>query len=267
MNAKVAIAIAAHPDDIEFCMAGTLVLLKRAGYDIHYMTLASGSCGSTRTNARHTKAIRAREARNAAKILGAEFHPFLTDDLEIMYGLELIRPLAAVIREVKPGIVLTHSPQDYMEDHMTTARLAVTAAFARGMTNFRTVPSRKAGDFDTAVYHAMPHGLRDGMRRQIVPGAFVNTTEVQEVKRRSLAAHESQQSWLEESQGFNSMLREMDAMSLTLGKLSKHFTHAEGWRRHLHLGLAKQETDPLRVALGMNFLENIEFEETLSYRD
>ena len=267
MNTKVAIAIAAHPDDIEFCMAGTLVLLKRAGYGIHYMTLASGSCGSTRTNASQTKAIRAREARNAARILGAEFHPCLTDDLEILYGLELLRPLAAVIREVKPGIVLTHSPQDYMEDHMTTARLAVTAAFARGMTNFRTVPSRKAGDFDTSVYHAMPHGLCDGMRRQIVPGAFVNTTGVHEIKRRALAAHESQQSWLEESQGFNSMLKEMDGMSRVLGGLSRRFTHAEGWRRHLHLGLARQETDPLRAALGGACLVNKEFEENLSYRD
>jgi LmbE family N-acetylglucosaminyl deacetylase len=44
---KNAIAIAAHPDDIELMMAGTLLLLKRAGYQIHYMNLASGNLGST----------------------------------------------------------------------------------------------------------------------------------------------------------------------------------------------------------------------------
>ena len=43
---KTAIAIAAHPDDIEFYMAGTLLLLKRAGYEIHYMNVANGNCGS-----------------------------------------------------------------------------------------------------------------------------------------------------------------------------------------------------------------------------
>jgi LmbE family N-acetylglucosaminyl deacetylase len=43
---KTALAIAAHPDDIEFMMAGTLILLKHAGYDIHYMNVATGSCGT-----------------------------------------------------------------------------------------------------------------------------------------------------------------------------------------------------------------------------
>ena len=43
---KSAIAIGAHPDDIEFMMAGTLLLLKKAGYEIHYMNVANGSCGS-----------------------------------------------------------------------------------------------------------------------------------------------------------------------------------------------------------------------------
>ena len=37
--AKTAFAIACHPDDIEFMMAGTLFLLKRAGWDVHYMNL------------------------------------------------------------------------------------------------------------------------------------------------------------------------------------------------------------------------------------
>ena len=43
-----AFAVAAHPDDIEFMMAGTLILLGRAGYELHYMTIANGSCGSER---------------------------------------------------------------------------------------------------------------------------------------------------------------------------------------------------------------------------
>jgi LmbE family N-acetylglucosaminyl deacetylase len=42
-----AIAIGAHPDDIEFYMAGTLLLLKEAGYAIHYLNVANGNSGST----------------------------------------------------------------------------------------------------------------------------------------------------------------------------------------------------------------------------
>ena len=55
MPSKVAIAIGAHPDDIEFYMAGTLLLLKQAGYAIHYMTLANGNCGSAEYNAARSR--------------------------------------------------------------------------------------------------------------------------------------------------------------------------------------------------------------------
>ena len=218
MPSKVAIAIGAHPDDIEFYMAGTLLMLKQAGYEIHYLNLANGNCGSAEYNAAMTRSIRNTEARAAAKILGAHFHPSITDDLEIIYNLELLRALAAVIREVKPRIVLTHSPQDYMEDHMNTSRLAVTAAFTRGMPNFKTAPLRPAADYEVTVYHAMPHGLCDQLRRRIVPGAFVNTTSVHKTQLKALAAHKSQQNWLDVSQGLNSYLLAMEDMSLAVGQ-------------------------------------------------
>src|SRR5207244_3155957 len=100
------------------------LLLKEAGYETHYMNVASGNCGTTEYNSTMARTVRRDEGRAAAKILGAEFHLSLTEDLEIVYSLDLLRRLAAVIREVKPGIVLTHSPQDYMEDHSSTCRLA-----------------------------------------------------------------------------------------------------------------------------------------------
>src|SRR5438552_2359203 len=238
MANKVAIAIGAHPDDIEFYMAGTLLMLKKAGYQTHYLNLASGNCGSADYNGATTRSIRNTEARAAAKTLGASFHPSIADDLEIIYSVELLRALAAIIREVKPKIVLTHSPQDYMEDHTNTCRLAVTAAFARGMSNFKTVPSRPCGDYELTVYHAMPHSLRDGLRRRVVPGVYVNTTSVQKTKHEALAAHQSQKEWLDASQGLDSYLRAMDELSLEVGKMSPRFRHAEGWRRHSHLGFS-----------------------------
>src|SRR5438045_8539428 len=116
MAAPVAIAIAAHPDDIEFYMAGTLLLLGRAGYELHYFNLANGNCGSTEQNAAETRRLREQEARAAARVLGARFHRSLTNDLEIVYSTALLRRVASVIRQVHPTIVLTHSQQDYMED-------------------------------------------------------------------------------------------------------------------------------------------------------
>jgi N-acetylglucosamine malate deacetylase 1 len=263
MPNRVAIAVGAHPDDIEFYMAGTLLMLKRVGYQIHYLTVANGNCGSVQYSAAKTAAVRRTEARAAAKILGAHFHPSLTNDLEILYSLELLRALAAVIREVKPGIVLTHSPEDYMEDHMNACRLAVTAAFTRGMPNFKTVPPRPTADYDVTIYHALPHSFCDPLRRRIIPGAFVNTTLVHETQLKALAAHKSQQNWLDVSQGMNSFLLAVENMLLAVGRLSKKFKYAEGWRRHLHFGYSGREVDPLAEALGEDYLVNKAYERSL----
>ena len=84
-------AIAAHPDDIEFLMAGTLLLLGKAGYELHYLNLSSGNCGSMVTNASRTRAIRRKESVAAAKILGATHHPSICDDLEVFYEIKPLR--------------------------------------------------------------------------------------------------------------------------------------------------------------------------------
>jgi LmbE family N-acetylglucosaminyl deacetylase len=262
-STKAAIAIAAHPDDIEFSMAGTLLLLKEAGYTIHYFNLLTGNGGSTLHSSSETARIRRREARAGARILGARWYPPVADDLELTYDVSILRRVAAVLREARASIVLTHAPQDYMEDHMTACRLAVTAAFAHGSSNFRTTPSRKPYPDDVAVYHAMPHGFRDGLRRRVAAGAFVDTSSVQATKRRALECHRSQQEWLEFSQGMNSYVQSMVDMSLAVGRMSRRFRHAEGWRRHLHHGFSRTEIDPLRDALGTRHLVNAAYERSL----
>ncbi|MCH2592335.1 MAG: PIG-L family deacetylase [Pedosphaera sp.] len=260
---RVAIAIAAHPDDIEFMMAGTLLLLRNAGWVIHYLNVSSGNCGSNSLSASGTEAERLAEAQEAADFLGATFHPPFSRDLEIFYDLQHLRHLTSIIREVNPTIVLTHSPEDYMEDHTNTSRLAVTAAFSRGMPNFEVSPARPPVGGEVAVYHGMPHGLRDAMRRRVVPGLFIDTASVLETKRQALAAHRSQKEWLDVSQGLNSYLQTMEEMSLALGRMSGEFQHAEGWRRHSHLGFSAVEIDPLGQALGQAALANSDYENGL----
>jgi N-acetylglucosamine malate deacetylase 1 len=249
-SANIAIAIAAHPDDIEFCMAGTLLLLGKAGWEIHYLNLASGNCGSVRHGPARTRALRRKEAQAAAKLMGAGFHPGFLDDIEIFYEDRSLRKLAAIIREVRPRVILTHSPQDYMEDHMNTARLVVTAAFVRGMPNYRTRPARRAVDHLVTIYHAMPHGLRDALDGPVVAEAYANTAAVHDIKRSALACHRSQKEWLDVSQGMDSYISAMDEMSRAVGRMSGCFEHAEGWRRHSHLGFCQAQTDPLREVLG-----------------
>ncbi|MBL9128817.1 MAG: PIG-L family deacetylase, partial [Verrucomicrobiales bacterium] len=208
-----AIAIAAHPDDIEFLMAGTLLLLGRAGWDVHYFNLSTGNCGSATIPGPRLKTMRRREARRAAARLGATWHPPIADDLEIFYEDRLLRRVAAVVRRVRPSVVLTHAPVDYMEDHANACRLAVTAAFARGMPNYRTTPAAKPYDGDVTVYHAMPHGLCDPLGQPVHASMYVDTTSVRETKRDALAEHRSQRAWLDESQGMDSYLVAMEDFS------------------------------------------------------
>jgi N-acetylglucosamine malate deacetylase 1 len=243
------LAITAHPDDIEFVAAGTLLRLQALGWDLHYFNLCRGNCGSVEHDGDTTATIRLAEARAAAAILGATFYAPIVNDLEVVYSVDLLRQVSAVIRQARPQIVLTHSPQDYMEDHMITARLAVTAAFTHAMPNWRTVPAVEPYPGDVTVYHAMPHGLQDGLRQPITPDFYVDTSAVHAQKRAALAAHHSQKHWLDVSQGMDSYLVSMDEASSLLGRLSGSFEHAEGWRRHSHLGFCSAEADPLRALL------------------
>jgi LmbE family N-acetylglucosaminyl deacetylase len=259
----VVMAIAAHPDDIEFMMAGTLLLLGEAGWEVHYLNLASGNCGSMEHPSPVVRRMRAREAQAACRILGATWHPPLVDDLEIFYDLDTILRVAAVIREVQPRVLLVPSPQDYMEDHTNACRLAVSAAFVRGMPNVKTRPSRPPVAGPVTLYHAMPHGLRDPLRRRILPGIFVNTTRVHDRKKTALAAHQSQKRWLDTTQGMDSYLHVMEQFARELGRMSRRFTYAEGWRRHLHYGFCEETDDPLRDALGRDYLLNRAYERRL----
>ena len=258
------LAIAAHPDDIEFVMGGTLLLLGANGWELHYLNLSTGNLGSTTRSPAKTAQVRRREARAAAQELGAVWHAPFCNDLEIFYDARVLRRLAAVIRAVAPDAILTHSPQDYMEDHMNTCRLAVSAAFVRALPEYQTVPRTRAVQQPVTIYHANPHGLRDGLRRRVHPGAFVDTTTVHERKTSALRCHRSQEQFLDVTQGMSSYLRTMDDLSREVGALSGRFVHAEGWRRHLHWGFCGPDDDPLRAALGERYLINQRYEESLN---
>ncbi|HIJ64489.1 MAG TPA: LmbE family protein [Candidatus Hydrogenedentes bacterium] len=250
MADPVVFAIHSHPDDIEFMLGGTLALLKQAGAETHLMNIANGSCGTQRDDPASIIARRTDEARAAAETLGAVFHPPLVDDLEVYYTSALVRRVCAVVREVQPTILLTASPQDYMEDHVNAGRLAVTAAFCRGMRNFFTEPPRDPIDKDVAVYHALPWGLRDPLRRKVRAGLYVNVTDVMPAKRAALACHASQKEWLDVSQGLDSYLTAMEDVAREVGHQSGRFEYAEGWRRRLHYGFCAADADPLAEILG-----------------
>ena len=240
------LAIFAHPDDIEFVAAGTLLRLKQLGWSIHYMNIANGCCGSTITDREETVRIRLEESRRSADLLGATFYPPICDDLDVFYNRQNLEKVSAVIRLAKPNIVLTHARQDYMEDHMETCRLAVTAAFSRSVPNYRTVPTVATCDQDVAIYHAQPHGNRLPDGTVVRPQYTVCIDEVIETKLTMLACHKSQQQWLQSTQKMNSYLQTMLDLCSEVGAMSgEQVRYAEGWTKHLHLGFGPADYDPL----------------------
>jgi len=239
------LAVAAHPDDIEFMMAGTLLLLKEKNCNLHYFNIANGCCGTDSVSKEDIIRIRADEGRAAAIYLGATFYPSITDDFKVFYNDALIKKVAAVIRRSKPDIVLVQSLQDYMDDHMISARITAAATFVRNMPNYTTDPPEDPYSGDVAIYHALPHGLMDEMRQRITPDFYLNITSVIERKVEMLALHKSQKQWLDKSQGMDSYLKTMKNMSHLVGQLSDKFEYAEGWRRHSHLGFCPQDCNPL----------------------
>lgn len=246
---KTAFAIAAHPDDIEFMMSGTLFLLKEAGYEIHYLNMTTGSCGTLSLDLDEIVAIRREESKEAASYLGAKHYESFVNDIEIFYGKKLIMKLCSVIRRVAPDIILTQYPWEYMMDHSNTSKLAVSAAFCRGLKNFPAEPDEKPINNKVTIYHSMPYGLTDPLRKPVVPDFFVDVSSVMDKKTRMLSFHRSQKEWLDVSQGLDSYLTAMADMCREAGQMSGRFEYAEGWTRHSHLGFCDKDSDPLLDAL------------------
>ncbi len=252
----VAIAIVAHPDDIEFMFMGTLLNLQRHWYEIHYMTLANGNCGTAVDDSETIAAKRKGECLASCAISGAIYHPSICNDLEVFYNTENCAKVISVIREINPSIILTQSPDDYMEDHINTCRLAVSAAFCRGMLNAKCSPQRDVIQDDVVVYHAIPHGLMDPFRRLIEPEFFVNVEQEMDLKWKLLECHKSQKEWLDVSQGMDAYQSTMVEFMENLGKRSGKFKYAEGFRRRSWLGFSANEWDPIKEVLGDDVVAN-----------
>jgi len=142
-----AMAIVAHPDDIEFSCAGTLARWAKAGARISLVLCTSGDvgideAGMTRARARE---MRETEARAAAQIMGAAEIIFLGEpDGLLVATLELRKKLVREIRRFRPEVVVTGDPtivwagKEYINhpDHRAAAMAALDATFpAAGQPN------------------------------------------------------------------------------------------------------------------------------------
>lgn len=142
-----AMAIVAHPDDIEFSCSGTLARWAKAGARIYYILCTSGDVGIAKPGMTKARAVEIREAeqRKAAEITGASEVVFLREpDGMLQPTLELRKKLVREIRRLRPEVVITGDPtvvlasSDYINhpDHRAAAIAALDAVFpAAGQPN------------------------------------------------------------------------------------------------------------------------------------
>jgi LmbE family N-acetylglucosaminyl deacetylase len=109
----VALAVGAHPDDIEFGCGGTLSKWTTSGCKIHHLVLTDGSKGTWEADQdiRQLIETRKKEQAEAAVLLGGGDVTFLDwTDGELESSIVARRQVCEVIRRVKPDVVLGHDP-------------------------------------------------------------------------------------------------------------------------------------------------------------
>jgi LmbE family N-acetylglucosaminyl deacetylase len=227
-------SLLAHPDDAEFLCAGTLLRLRQErGWDVHIATMTPGDCGSVEHSAEEIARIRRSEGHKAAQLMGATYHCVESRDLRVFYDEPTLERVVRLFRTVRPDVVLTHSPSDYMLDHEMTSVLGRAAAFAAPIPNF--LADRNLGTplpHIPHLYYCDPIEGKDPLGRDIEPGILIDISNVIEKKAEMLAAHASQRDWLLKHHGMDQYVHAMREWSARRGK-ELGVAFAEGFRQHL----------------------------------
>jgi LmbE family N-acetylglucosaminyl deacetylase len=243
----VVLTLMAHPDDAEILCGGTLALLAELGWVVHIATGTPGDCGSSKLKPDEIAAIRRQEAKRAAQVLGGKFHCLERRDLRVHYDDETIAAACGLLREVRPRLVITHSPSDYMVDHEQISLVARAAAFNAPIPNAPAPPGSKPCESIPHLYYADPIEGKDVFGVAIAPTLLIDIGEVLETKLAMLAAHESQREWLREHHGIDEYLESTKRWGCARGRLAR-CDYAEGFRQHG--GHAYPQDDLLAFTLG-----------------
>jgi LmbE family N-acetylglucosaminyl deacetylase len=194
------LTLMAHPDDAEFLCAGTLIRLAAAGWEVHIATLTPGDCGTMSEDPWAISARRTAEAAAAAGLIGATYHCLDERDALVVYDKPTLRKCLDLFRRVAPQLVFTHSPLDYMMDHVVVSQLGRGASFAYGAPNVSTLPRREGSRVPHLYYCDALDGV-DPLGNRIAPSVLVDIGGQLEKKAQMLACHASQREWLRAHHG------------------------------------------------------------------
>lgn len=189
------LVVCAHPDDVDFGASGTVSTLVASGAEVQYCIVTDGEAGgSDRSQSRTEMAkVRQEEQRAAAATVGVHEVTFLGyPDGRLAASFELRRDITRVIRQCRPDLVISQSPDRNWSiiyashpDHLAAGEATVNAVYPDSRNPF-------------AHPELLDEGLEPHTVRALWLMAFsganvaVDITEAFETKVAALRRHESQ---------------------------------------------------------------------------
>ncbi|HVX65522.1 MAG TPA: PIG-L family deacetylase [Bryobacteraceae bacterium] len=243
------LAIHAHPDDVEFLGGGTVVLLAAQGHDITIATMTPGDCGAKGVEPDEIAAIRRREAKSSAALIGAKYVCAEFRDCAVFNDDPSRRRVTELLRRTQPELVLTASPIDYMPDHEAASSLVRDCCFIAPAPNYRTGVPNAAPPLEKipTLYFMDPSAGVDREDRVVIPDFVADVNSTFARKQRMLAQHRSQREWLAAHHGVDDYLGMMERWTRARGALAG-IEFGEGFR--LYRGHAYPNSPVLEDLLG-----------------
>ena len=173
------LAIGAHPDDIEYGCAGTLIKYAERGHHIYLMVLTSGQEGGS-------SEIRKKEQENAAELMSVQkifwggYH-----DTQLPLNKELIEKIEGVLGEVKPDLILVNYGDDTHQDHRILAQATMSATRYIRNVLFFEVPTTQ--NFNPQVFVDISDTLEQKFKVLEAHASQVMKTNIEDMYIRELA--------------------------------------------------------------------------------
>jgi bacillithiol biosynthesis deacetylase BshB1 len=215
------LAIAAHRDDVEQTCGGTLLAMHARGWSTGILDLTQGESGT-----RGTAADRESEANQAARILNVAHREALDlPDGNVENTLPNRLKVAAVLRRLRPRVVILPYWQGRHPDHYTTATLGYEACFVSGLA--KVVTPTATNSETPAVPHRPFKILYASLYADVRPTFVVDITPFVEQRLQSLLAYRSQ--YASQPQGSTLFVPEEEIRERTLAE-ARHYGLLAGVR-------------------------------------
>ena len=223
------LAIAAHRDDVEQTCGGTLLRMRSLGMTTAILDLTRGESGT-----RGTAEERAAEAKEAAGILGVTWRDALDiPDGRVENTYENRLKIAAVLRRLRPRVVILPYGQGRHPDHYNTATLGYEACFLSGLAKLDLSegapfkPGVGLSGIQASEQHRPFKIVYASLYAAVRPSFVVDITPFIEDRHRALMAYRSQ--YANQQQGSGLFVPEEEIRERTFS-VARHYGLLAGVR-------------------------------------